>query len=107
MKELRLHLPSLAFGPNVAMRDLFTSPIAAEGPRRIEHVQAASKPQPLPRFKSSDVTRAINAVCKAGQTVTGTEISRDGTIRIIHGDGIPASDRSYDTWKAKRGADQA
>ena len=52
-------------------------------------------------FKASDVTRALRATQRAGLTVGRTEISADGTIRLIHGEGGPAIGTAYDQWKER------
>jgi hypothetical protein len=48
------------------------------------------------RFSSADLTRAINAVRKAGVLVAGAKIEPDGTIVVLAlGNGaIPANDRN-------------
>jgi hypothetical protein len=45
------------------------------------------------RFTSADLTRAVNAMRKAGCAVAGAEIKPDGSIVVLTALGNPANDR--------------
>ena len=45
------------------------------------------------RFSSADLTRAVNAMRKAGCCVAGAKIEPDGSITVLTGTGEAANDR--------------
>lgn len=97
-------LPSLRISSAKAVDGLF-APSAA--PSILVNRTAAFKrvnSRPALQFRAADLTRAIKAVCKAGQIVSGSEITRDGTIRILHGATEQADAQPFDKWKARRDA---
>jgi hypothetical protein len=55
-------------------------------------------------FKQTDMVRAVKAALAAGLDVVRTEISPDGTIRLIHSDCSPVPASPFDEWKQKRHA---
>lgn len=60
---------------------------------------------PFNRFHGADVVRAIKAVHAAGLTVACTEITTEGTIRLIHGEVVSAKQETpFDIWRAKQSA---
>jgi hypothetical protein len=46
------------------------------------------------RFTSADLTRAVNAMRKAGLCVAGAKIEPDGSITVLTGDNEAANDRN-------------
>ena len=122
MTGFHMTLPALRLPPGVRADDLFQAPLPTASPPAGQPETAtaappvcAAKAPPTPvvrksapaQFRASDVTRAIKAVRKAGQMVTSTEITRDGTIRIITGDSAEPNPQAFDRWKAKRDAHSA
>ena len=67
-------------------------------------VREEAKRQRQPRFRSSDITRAVDAVKRAGLEITATEVGLDGSIRLSHGPPAASSQSAYDTWKERRDA---
>lgn len=60
---------------------------------------------PFNRFHAADVVRAVKAAHAAGLTIVSTEITTEGTIRLIHSadEAITPTD-PFEKWKAKRNA---
>lgn len=104
MKQIQITLPSLRVSSAKAADALF-APSAA--PSILINRTAAFKradSRSVLHFRAADLTRAIKAVSKAGQIVSGSEITRDGTIRILHGATEQADAHPFDRWKARRDA---
>lgn len=71
----------------------------------LETGQVKRRANPFNRFHAADVVRAVKAAHAAGLTIVSTEITTDGTIRLIHGAAEAVAPKDpFDKWKAKRNA---
>lgn len=71
----------------------------------LEATQVKRRVNPFNRFHAADVVRAVKAAHAAGLTIVSTEITPDGTIRLIHGTADTSTPMDpFDKWKAKRNA---
>lgn len=52
-------------------------------------------------FKRADLVRAVRAARAAGLAVTATQITPDGTIRLIHSEGTTPPISDYDRFEAE------
>lgn len=110
MRVVHLRLPTLASPSPKILHDLFEKPIEVHSSghaSKISREQADKLRSGSPTFRAADLTRAIRAVRKAGETVSGSEITRDGTIRIVHSTSPEAEGTPFDQWKARRDAGAA
>jgi hypothetical protein len=53
-------------------------------------------------FKQCDLVRAVKAVRAAGLEIVSTELTRDGSIKIVHkaDASVPVAASRYDAWRA-------
>lgn len=59
-------------------------------------------------FRLSDVQRAIKAAAGSGLTVSGVEITKNGTIRVLTGAAAAAQGLSpFEAWEAANGVGPA
>ncbi|TCJ39096.1 site-specific integrase [Parafrankia sp. BMG5.11] len=93
---------SSRYRPHFAPLDHLEAPKQAPAPSGPEH--EVSKRHRQPRFRPSDITRAVDAVKRAGLEITATEVGRDGSIRLSHAPTAASSQSAYDTWKERRDA---
>lgn len=103
MTDLTLILPSLIGLSTANIENLFEGS-CSRNPVGRRLARARKNP---PQFRAADLTRAIKAVRKAGQIVAGSEITRDGTIRILHSASAEHEPTPFDRWKAGRDACEA
>lgn len=52
-------------------------------------------------FKQADLVRAVKAAHAAGLAVTATQITPDGTIRLIHTESAPLGTSEFDRLEAE------
>jgi hypothetical protein len=78
--------------------------LAGQTPAPIEPDRNQTRRRREPRFRPSDITRAVDAAKRAGLEITATEVSQDGSIRLSHAPAAATSQSAYDTWKERRDA---
>lgn len=107
MRVVHLRLPVLVSPEPATLRDLVESSIEVTKAWKISPARTVRSRPASPQFRAADLTRAIRAVRKAGETVSGSEITRDGTIRVLHSASPEPAGTPFDQWKARRDASAA
>lgn len=89
-------------------RPLIAPHVPVDAPKQTHSTKGPDREEPKrhrkPRFRPSDITRAVDAVKRTGLEITATEVDPDGKIRLTHVPIAASSQSAFDAWKERRNA---